>query len=125
MTAIIAALLANPLFRKIALYALIAAAAVAAFFAFIKHYEAVGAKQAIKAQQAADAAWMVGANQNMDQAQAQIAPLVQALNEARSKNAVLESETARLSAKNDGLCGVNAAGVERLRRAGAKPQGAR
>lgn len=91
-------------------------------FGAIKHYEAKGAAAEIAKQQAADAAWMKGANENMDKVQEGFASVVQTLNDERQKNVDLTAESARLSAANDGRSALDAGAVSRLQRAGAKPQ---
>lgn len=125
MGAFIAAALASPIARKIGLYALIAVAIVAAVFGAIKHYEAKGAATEIAKQQAADAAWMKGANENMNKVQEGFASVIQTLNDERQKNVALTAESARLSAANDNRPAFDAGAIGRLQRAGAKSQGTR
>jgi hypothetical protein len=94
-------------------------------FGAIKHYEAVGERKAKAEQEAADAAWMKGANENMGKVQEGFAAVVQTLNDERQKNAAFQAESDRLSAANDRRPAFDAAAVARLQRAGAKPQGPR
>jgi hypothetical protein len=118
-------LISNPTVRKFAEYGAVALFVIIAAFAAIKHFEAKGAADLLKKQDADAAVWMRGANENMGKAQNELAELRQQLNDERSANAALQTESARESARNDSHPAFDAPARDRLQRAGTKRQSAR